>query len=284
MPKQGKQKKPSNKLLSIKNWLQGQAPTEEVIETATYSQYQSLAQKDFSTFADDQLWEIIQLIQRIARTLALRKSRRKKSSHQPVQLDLRRTLRNNMRRGGEIFDLAYFNQQSISSKSFFFCDVSKSMDLYSRFLIQFIYALQNAYRRIETFVFSTELHRVSKQLKEQEFGIALQNLSANVPGWSGGTRIGSSLQHFCSDYAGKILDKRTIVIIMSDGWDTGEPSLVSESMQQIQRKTAKVIWLNPSLANPIMSRLPAECKPQCPILMYLLLPIMWKVFVNCPGI
>jgi len=241
---QGRQQKKEG-AISIKNWLQGNLQSEEEEELAAYSSHESTLHKDFSAFAEDDLWEVVRLIHRIARSLALRQSRRKKKSNKPLQLDLRRTLRLNLRRGGEILDLAHFKRHRHKHQIVLLCDVSKSMDLYSRFLIQFVYAFQNAYRRIETFVFSAELHRVTTQLQQQEYGEALQNLSDSVPGWSGGTRIGASLDAFNEQYASKLLNNRTILIIMSDGWDTGKPELVAENMQRMQRRVAKVIWLNP---------------------------------------
>ena len=250
-PKEGApEKKPAGhgqqppKVQSIKNWLQG-GQARETEEMATYSTHEVMGRKDFSTIHEDRLWEVTRLIHRIARSLALRQSRRRKPANRAIQLDLRRTLRLNMRRGGEILDLAYYEPAQRKQQIVLLCDVSKSMDLYSRFLIQFTYAFQNAYRRIETFVFSTSLNRVTSQLRQRDFGAALNELSDAVPGWSGGTKIGESLHEFCQAHASRLLNKRTIVIIMSDGWDTGNPELLSESMRTIKSKAAKVIWLNP---------------------------------------
>ncbi|MCO6491374.1 MAG: VWA domain-containing protein [Phaeodactylibacter sp.] len=238
----GRQQQPA--VQSIKNWLQG-SQARETEETAAFSTHEAMGRKDFSAFREDDLWEVTRLIHRIARSLALRQSRRRKRSRRPLQLDLRRTLRLNMRRGGEILDLAYYEPARNKRQVVLLCDVSKSMDLYSRFLIQFVYAFQNACRRIETFVFSTSLYRVTNRLRQRDFGIALEELSGAVPGWSGGTRIGESLHEFCQAYAGRLLNNRTVVIIMSDGWDTGNTELLAESMRAIQRKAARVIWLNP---------------------------------------
>ena len=250
-PKEGApEKKPAGpgqqqpKVQSIKNWLQG-SQSRETEEMAAFSSHEIASRKDFSTFREDDLWEVTRLIHQIARSLALRQSRRRKRSNCSFQLDLRRTLRLNMRRGGEILDLAFYEPARNKQQIVLLCDVSKSMDLYSRFLIQFVYAFQNACRRIETFVFSTSLYRVTGQLRQRDFATALDELAHAVPGWSGGTRIGESLDVFCRSYAGKLLNNRTIVIIMSDGWDTGNPELLAESMRTIHSKSAKVIWLNP---------------------------------------
>lgn len=237
-------------LQALKDWLHGNRPSDESTELATYSPGETITRKDFSAFTEDELWEVVRLIHLIARSLALRFSRRKKKKRSPAELDLRRTLRLNLRRGGEILDLAYRKPQRQREQIVLLCDVSKSMDLYSRFLIQFVFAFQNNYRRIETFVFSTALHRVTRQLKQRDFHSALDDLADTVPDWSGGTRIGESLHAFVEKYAGKLLNRQTIVIIMSDGWDTGDTELLAQSMEVIQKKSAKVIWLNPLAGNP----------------------------------
>ena len=235
--------------ISIKNWLQGNTQANDQEKLASYSRQESMYHKDFSAFAEDDLWMLSQHIRRIARTLALQQSRRKKASNKYSQLDLRRTLRQNMRRGGELLELAHHRKQLHKNKLVLLCDVSKSMDLYSRFLLQFIFSFQNAYRRIETFVFSTQLHRVTTQLHHQEFEEALKDLAASVPAWSGGTNIGASLHTFSKEYAAKLLNKRTNIIILSDGWDTGSTELIADSMKKMQTKAARIIWLNPLAGN-----------------------------------
>ena len=130
------------------------------------------------------------------------------------------------------------------------CDVSKSMELYSRFLIQFAFAFQQVFKRIETFVFSTKLTKITDILRGADFGKSLENLSETVTHWSGGTRIGESLAHFTSAYGQKHLSSRTVVIIISDGWDTGDVTVLTEAMQEIHRKAHRVIWLNPLAGNP----------------------------------
>ena len=231
-------------LQSLKSWLHGNKESEE-IATATYSQAKSQMQKDFSEFTQDELQEVMQILAKIAKSLATRYQRRYQATKQQMLFDFRRTMRQNMRRGGEILDIAYRKHKIRRLKLIMLCDVSKSMDLYSRFLVQFIYAFQYAYRHIETFVFSTSLHHISEQLREKNFGEALAALSDEVPEWSGGTRIGESLHAFVQQYAAKMLDERTIVLIMSDGWDTGDVDLMAESMKKIHRQAGNIIWLNP---------------------------------------
>jgi len=113
-----------------------------------------------------------------------------------------------------------------------------------------MYGFQRVVARVETFVFSTSLHRVTGELNKNTFEKTLEELSAKVPGWSGGTRIGESLLAFVENYGRRLLNKRSLVLILSDGWDTGEPELVEEAMAAIHRRAAKVIWLNPLAGSP----------------------------------
>ncbi|OJJ16103.1 hypothetical protein BKI52_35645 [marine bacterium AO1-C] len=251
-PRQEQQPKPQQpSLQALKDWLynkQGEDGEEE--ELASFSTQEVISIKDFSAFGDEDLEEVTQLIAQIGRSLATRHNRRYKRAKRSPKLDLRRTVRLNMRRGGEMLHLAFQKKPIRKTKLLMFCDVSKSMDLYSRFLVQFMYAFQNVYQQIETFVFSTQLHRVTEQLKEEHFEETLRKLSEEVHDWSGGTCIGESLQQFVTEFAHKYLDGRTIVLIMSDGWDTGNIEALKESMQFLHQKATKVIWLNPLAGNP----------------------------------
>jgi len=128
------------------------------------------------------------------------------------------------------------------------CDVSGSMDIYSRLLLQFVYGLQNSFARVESFVFATSLSRITGELKNKTYDRALDRLSANVRGWSGGTRIGASLLDFNARWLRRI-DKRTVVIILSDGWDTGEPEQLALALAKIKERAGRLIWLNPLLGS-----------------------------------
>src|SRR5215831_9718300 len=122
------------------------------------------------------------------------------------------------------------------------------MDLYSRFLLQFLYALQNVFGRVETFTFATRLTRVTELLRGPSYKRALRRLT-EVRDWSGGTRIGEAIREFNQSW-GHLVDRRTIVLILSDGWDTGEPEVLAQEMLNLKRRAGRVLWLNPLLGNP----------------------------------
>ncbi len=235
-------------LKALTAWLKGEKNTEEE-ETAGYSPFEVLAQRDFAGFRADELDEIGRLVILIARHLAKRFNRRYRDSARRGRLDVRRTLRRNLRRGGELIDLTFRRRRRRKLKLVLLCDVSRSMDLYSSFLIQFVYAFQLAYRRVETFAFSTSLRRISDALDSENLDEVLVALSREVPQWSGGTRIGVSLQSFLDEYGDLLLDNQTAVIVLSDGWDTGDTEILRDAMRDIHRRSLAVVWLNPLLGS-----------------------------------
>ena len=224
------------------------------LSAAAYSPQQVPARTDFALLSAEETEQMSHLLLAIGRQLARSLSRRFQPGTRGVRLDLRRTLRAGLR-SGELLDLAMQRRRRRRLKLALICDVSKSMDLYSRFLIQFMFAFQRAYRRIETFVFSTGLHRITDQLRGPNLAATLDQLAATVPEWAGGTRIGASLEQYLNRYGRTALDRRTVVAILSDGWDTGDIDLLGGCMEEIQRRAALVIWLNPLLGN-------ADYRPQ----------------------
>jgi len=213
------------------------------------SDTESFAEKDFSLFREDELEEITRLTRKIIRRLARSPSRRWKPVRRGPRVLLRRTLRRSLSTSGELMELSFARRKQKKTRLVVICDVSGSMDIYSRILLQFIYGLQNSFARVETFVFSTSLERITAHLKQKNYGQALERLSSNVRGWSGGTLIGASLAAFNSAWL-KLVDRRTIVIIMSDGWDTGEPAELAAAMAQLKKRAGRLIWLNPLLGSP----------------------------------
>jgi uncharacterized protein len=225
----------------------GEATDDEPLEVPGLSDREALMEQDFSTFPAEQLDEVARLTVQIAKRLARRVSRRRKPTRRGGMIDLRRSMRANLMKG-EIIELRRRARRRRKVRLVLLCDVSGSMDLYSRFLLQFLYALQNVFGRVETFTFATRLTRVSDLLRGPSYKRALRRLSS-VRDWSGGTRIGESIQEFNQTW-GRLVDRRTIVLLLSDGWDTGEPEVLAKEMLALKRRAARVIWLNPLLGNP----------------------------------
>jgi uncharacterized protein with von Willebrand factor type A (vWA) domain len=232
------------------DWQQEGQEAEGGEEVPAYSPVEALTRKDFSAFSADDLDEIAAIVHAIARRVATRLSRRTRTARRGHLVDLRRTIRHSLRRGGEILEILRRERRLTKTRIVLLCDVSGSMDLYSRFLIQFIYALQHAVGRVETFVFSTGLSRITGALARDDIHAALDDVARRVPDWSGGTKIGRSLRRFLDEHGAGVLDGRTVAIIISDGWDTGEVDVLAAAMAELQRRAARVIWLNPLLASP----------------------------------
>ena len=211
----------------------------------------SRLKKDFASFESTELADIERLTARLARRLNARRSRRWRPARggSSVRLDLRRTIRLSLKTGGDAIELGRRERKLRRTKLVALCDVSGSMDLYSRFLLQFLYALQHAFARVETFVFSTRLVRITDALTRDTYRTALDGLARTETGWSGGTRIGESIADFVDRWP-RLVDRRTVVIVLSDGWDTGEPELLGDAMRAIDRRAGRVVWLNPLLGNP----------------------------------
>jgi uncharacterized protein len=219
-------------------------------EMPLYSPEDELKEKDFSTFMAEDLEEIKKAISYIAEKIRIRLSRRKKRNPLDQFFDFRRTIRKNIRHGGDIYRLAWKTRKKEKNRIVMLCDVSGSMEMYSRFLIQFLYGLQKSLYNMETFVFSTRLSRVTALLKNREYEKALARISKSVHDWSGGTRIGDCLHTFNRKYAPTALYGKTVVIIISDGWDCGEEERLRKEMARLKKYAHHIIWLNPLLSNP----------------------------------
>ena len=225
----------------------GEMASAESIDVPGESDIEVSAEQDFATFSADQLEEMARAVAQIAKRLARRRSRRRKPNRRHGIIDFRRSTRANLMRG-EIIELRRRMRRRRKVRLVLICDVSGSMDLYSRFLLQFLYSLQNVFGRVETFTFATKLTRVSDLLRGSSFKSALKRLTA-VRDWSGGTRIGSAIREFNETW-GRLVDHRTVVVLLSDGWDTGDPDMLAQELLTIKRRAKRLIWLNPLLGNP----------------------------------
>jgi uncharacterized protein with von Willebrand factor type A (vWA) domain len=238
-----------------KRMLRHLQPEEDQVEAgehqeASYSPLESLREKDFSTFQPDDTAAFARVVAQIGRRLATRQSSRTHRSRRGSVVDLRRTLRRNLSYGGTILQLEHERRKILKPRLVLLCDVSRSMDEYARFLLHFVYAFQNAFSHVEVFVFGTQLTRVSGYLRTSDILSAIERISRRVPDWSGGTRIGESIQTFNGTFAPSLLDRRTVTIILSDGLDTGDTEVLEKAIRALRRRTRRFVWLNPLLSNP----------------------------------
>jgi hypothetical protein len=208
---------------------------------------QRLKKVDLSEVPCDDLASLEELALRLLRRMSLRRSRRLTISAFADRVDLRRSIRRSVMYGGEPIVLAYKGRRPRKNKLVIFLDVSGSMNFYSLFLVRFAYALQSRFHRMHTFLFSTNVVEISDLLRACNLPEALRRLSQRPAGWSGGTRIGESLQQFNQLYGKKLLSRDTIFLILSDGWDTGEPELLAAQLRAARQRVQKILWLNPLL-------------------------------------
>lgn len=232
---------------------------------AMYSPVEVLAQKDFADLASEELRAIQRLLDQIAVKLATRLSRRRKPDPRGREVDFRRTFRTSLKYFGEPIVMARRARRIQKTDLLLLCDVSGSMDVYSRFLVQFIYGLQRHRLEVETFVFSTRLSRITPLLESADFGDAFRRVAQQVHDWSGGTDIGACLKAFNDQWARSVVGRRTVGIVISDGWDRGDAAVLAREMHRLRSACYKVIWLNPLLVDPAYEPL---CKGMAAALPY----------------
>jgi uncharacterized protein len=211
------------------------------------SAQQRMKKVDFSEVPCDDLATLEELSLRLLRRMSLRLSRRYAVGNSADRVDLRRSIRRSISHGGEPIDLAYKGRKPRKNKLVVLLDISGSMNFYSLFLLRFAYVLQSCFKRVDTFLFSIDLLEITDLLHTRHLQEALRRLSQRAAGWSGGTKIGESLRQFNRLHGRKLLSRETVFIILSDGWDTGEPELLASQLRTTRRRAQRILWLNPLL-------------------------------------
>jgi hypothetical protein len=182
---------------------------------------------------------------------ALRRSRRRRPSvRDEGRPDLRRTVRRALRSGGEPIRRAFLEPGSRPRRVVLLCDVSGSMEPYSRALLRFLHAAVVGRGQIEAFSLGTRLTRLTRELASRDPDAALATAARAVPDWSGGTRLGEGLRAFNDGWGVRGMARGAVVVILSDGWDRGDPAVLREQMERLSRVAWKVVWVNPLKASP----------------------------------
>jgi hypothetical protein len=212
----------------------------------TYSDAEILRQKDFAEMNFEELKRMREMIAALAWNLADRQTRRKQPGAGRL-FDLRRTLRKNLKYGGEVLNWARREPKHKPRPLVVIADISGSMERYTNLLLHFIYSLSAGLNQVEAFVFSTRLTRISRQLHHREAERALREIGCSVPDWAGGTRIGEALKEFNFKWGRRVLGRGAVVLIISDGWDRGDIPLLRREMERLSLSCHRLIWLNPLL-------------------------------------
>ena len=223
---------------------------QEIIEvTRTYSTRELLRRKDFGALTETEMQDVKRFMAQLVWQLGLRRTRRQRPGR-GQRLDLRRSLRRNLRYGGELIEWPSRQPKFKPRPLIIIADISGSMERYSRLLLHFIYSLAKGLEQeVEAFVFSTHLTRITRQLRGREIDRALEEVAREVTDWSGGTRIGESLKTFNFDWGRRVLGRGAVVLLISDGWDRGDPLLLREEIGRLQRSCHRLVWLNPLLGS-----------------------------------
>lgn len=224
------------------------------VQAVRYSAVEVLGERDMAGLSADEWAEAQRLISALRISTELRPSRRTRASRRRTgdHPDLRATFRRNVRHGGVPMRRAWRETVERPRRMVFLLDVSGSMEPYARSLARFAHAAVASRRagRVEVFTVGTRLTRITREIGRRDPEAALRSVAAAVNDWSGGTRIGSSLQEFNDTWGMRGLARGAIVVICSDGWDRGDPELVAAEMARLSRVARRVIWVNPLKASP----------------------------------
>ena len=217
--------------------------------TRTYSAREVMRVKDFAEYTPDEVAQARQMLAELDWDLGMRQTRRWARGH-GSDIDLRGVARLSMRYGGEMLALPRRRRKTKPRPLVLICDVSGSMERYTRMLLQFIHTVAIGPEQVESFLFATRLTRITGRLAHRSLDDAVAEVSKGVPDWAGGTRIGETLKAFNFEWARRVLGWGSIVLIISDGWDRGEPEMLRREIARMQRSCHRLIWLNPLLGNP----------------------------------
>ena len=218
-------------------------------DTPSYSPEPMLRRKPFERCSKSEIAQLERLLARLAPRLAARRSRRLVPTAARGRVDLRRSFRHALKSDGDLLRLAKRERALDEPSLVVLYDTSGSMDSYTRVLLAFAFALRRSMRKAEIFAFNTALVRVTRMLTPAEVEESLARLSAGVPDWSGGTRIGGCLSEFISHHRDTLVDRNTTLMIFSDGLDQGDAELLGRTMRELRQRAGRVLWLNPLLGD-----------------------------------
>ena len=227
------------------------SPSDDPTITLRFSAAEVLRHKDFAAYDDDELAEAHEMMSRLRLAGSLRACRRsvpsKKHRGRP---DLRRTVRAALRAGGEPMERAFLRPAERPRRLVLLLDVSGSMEPYARALLRFVHAAVVGRQKVEAFALGTQLTRITRELSSRDPDRAIAKAAATVTDWSGGTRLGEGLRRFNDEWGVRGMARGATVVIMSDGWDRGDPAVMAEQMTRLHRVAHQVVWVNPLKVTP----------------------------------
>jgi uncharacterized protein with von Willebrand factor type A (vWA) domain len=229
-----------------------------------WSAHEVLRRKDFGSMTDEEFARVAKAIADVATTRPLRRSRRLRPHSRGRRLDLRRLARRSLARGGDPIERTFRRRIEVPRKLIVVCDVSGSMEAYTRALLLFLHAAVGSGRGVEVFVFGTRLIRLTDDFRTRDPEQALAGAAERVTDWAGGTRIGASLRTFNDVWGRRALTRGAAVVIVSDGWEREDATLVAQEMDRLRRAAYAVIWVNPLKGSPEYQPLAAGMRAALP--------------------
>jgi uncharacterized protein with von Willebrand factor type A (vWA) domain len=221
------------------------------IRAIRFSRTEVLRTRDFAELDEDERAEVDRLLADLRLVGETRRSRRRRPSRRlEGRPDLRRTVRDSLRTGGEPFARRTLTRTRTPRRVVILADISGSMESYSRALVRFAHAAVAARARVEAFTLGTRLTRLTRELATHDPDVALARVAAAVLDWSGGTRLGDGLRRFNDEWGTRGMARGAIVVILSDGWDRGDPSELAAEMARLRRVAHRIVWVNPLKASP----------------------------------
>ncbi len=244
-----------------------QAREEQKIEMdarLTFSAKEVLQRMDFDTMSAAELAEAKKALRELRLPLPLIKTRRKETRIQGKTVNLRATLRESLREGGDVIPLVHEAPRWIHPPLVVLCDISGSMNPYARMFLHFLHALTNDRDRVSVFVFGTRLTNITRQLRHRDVDVAMAKVADAIKDWSGGTRIGWSLREFNWRWSRRVLGQNACLLLVSDGLDREAGEGLSEEMQRLHKSCQQLIWLNPLLRYDKFEARPAGVRAMLP--------------------
>ena len=238
-------------------------PGDEATEVG-WSLHEVLRRKDFAAMTAEEFAQVSKAIADVATTRPLRRSRRLRPHTRGRRLDLRRLARRSLARGGDPIERTFRRRIEVPRKLVVLCDVSGSMEAYTRALLLFLHAVVGSGRGVEVFVFGTRLIRLTEEFRTRDPEQALAAAAKRVVDWASGTRIGTSLRTFNDVWGRRALTRGAVVVIVSDGWECEDATLVAKEMARLQRAAYAVVWVNPLKGSPEYQPLAAGMRAALP--------------------
>jgi hypothetical protein len=236
----------------------------EIDARLTFSSREILQRMDFDTMSAAELAEARRMIAELRLPLPMVRTRRLERSRSGRRIDLRATLKDSLRGGGDIISLVRTAPRRLHPPLVILCDISGSMNPYARMFLHFLHAITNDRDRVAVFVFGTRLTNITRQLRHRDVDVAMAKVADAIRDWSGGTRIGASLREFNYRWGRRVLGQNACVLLVSDGLDREAGEGLGEEMERLSRSCHLLVWLNPLLRYEKFEARPAGVRAMLP--------------------